>query len=370
MEKISRKNIKHIDMIPVYQPYFTKKTLKYAHDAIDSTWVSSHGKYLDLATEKLKEITGSKYVLLTNNGTSATHLVACALRYKYPHISDLIVPSNVYVAAWNMFKTTPDFKLWPADSDINTWNMDLTKIPNPDTAYYQGFTGILSIPNLGNPVDYRWIKEVYPKVPIVEDNCEGFLSNDTGKGFAYSVSFFGNKTITSGEGGAFFTDDEDIYNEMNRIRCQGFTDKKFIFNGIGYNYRMTNIAAAILFGQLEIKNEIVDKKKKIFDTYKENLQHPLIHFQCGINHSNWMFGIRVEKNRDLIVEKLANAGIETRPMFPPINMHSHYSEFGDNFPVSKQLYEQVIILPSYPELKKDEILKICDMIKTFLDENN
>ena len=90
-------------MIPIYQPYFNEKNLEYAHKAIDSGWISSQGEYLDLSKNKLKELLGCKRLILTNNGTTATHLLALALKYKHPHITKIIVPNNVYVAAWNSF---------------------------------------------------------------------------------------------------------------------------------------------------------------------------------------------------------------------------------------------------------------------------
>lgn len=361
--------IKHINMtqIPVYKPYLSKRTLNYAKDALDSSWVSSHGKYLIKAEDKLKEISESKFVLLTNNGTSATHLVAHALKMKYPDIDTILVPSNVYVAAWNMFRTIPYYDFYPLDADLNTWNMDLNKVPNLNLPFYQGNIALLVVPNLGNPIDLSEFKKKYPYVPIVIDNCEGFLGSKINS-LASSVSFFGNKTLTSGEGGAFFTDDEDVYKEMDRIRCQGLTKEKFIFDGIGYNYRMTNIQAALLYGQLEDKDEILEKKEEIFNTYKENLKSYNIHFQTvqdGLKHSNWMFGIRFDLPKEdvkRISDNLLKNGIETRPMFPPMYYHSHFKEY-DYFPISQQLYEQVLILPSYPELTKEQVIFISNLIK-------
>jgi len=363
-------------MIPIYKPYFTKDSLKYAHDAIDSTWISSHGKYLSIAEEKLKEITGSKYVILTNNGTSATHLVAHALNYKHPEIIKLIVPSNVYIAAWNMFQTKPDYELYPLDSNLDTWNFDwkseifVNKFNTINAA-------ILAVHNLGNIINVPEIKKKFPRAIIVEDNCEGFLGsyNDMPSGkasLAYSISFFGNKTITSGEGGAFCTDDEEVYNEMNRIRAHGITSTKFVFDGLGYNYRMTNVQAAILFGQLELIDEIKEKKQIIFDRYKKELNHELIHFakkESGVENPNWMMGIRFDLPKDKMDQlqlHLHYNDIETRPMFPPINHHKHYSYYGDGYPVSQRLYESVLILPSYPDLMESEVKHICKTIKNFL----
>lgn len=366
-------------MIPIYKPYFTKESLKYAHDAIDSTWVSSHGKYLNLAEEKLKEITASKYVILTNNGTAATHLVACSLKHKYPDIQRLVVPSNVYIAAWNMFKINPIYDLDPVDANLDTWNFDWDcEYMSFNNFLTRGFkVAVLAVHNIGNIINVPRIKERYPDIPIVEDNCEGFLGKyngmPTGKvSLAYSISFFGNKTITSGEGGAFCTDDEEIYNEMNRVRAHGITSEKFVFNGIGYNYRMTNIQAALLYGQLQMLDEIKEKKKRIFDLYKKELTHELIHFmkeEEGVENPNWMFGARFDLSRDKMQKlqlHLHYNDIETRPMFPPINQHSHYSHFNESFRISRKLYEEVLILPSYPELTETEVKYICKTIKNFI----
>lgn len=364
-------------MIPIYKPYFTKKSLSYAHDAIDSTWVSSHGKYLSLAEEKLKEVTNSKYVILTNNGTSATHLVATALRTKYPNIQNLLVPSNVYIAAWNMFNVNPVFNLIPFDANLNTWNFDWDN--NKFISYANNTadnTAILAVHNIGNVIN---VPEMNKKINniVIEDNCEGFLGtyNDipTGKAsFAYSISFFGNKTITSGEGGAFCTDDENIYNETNRVRAHGITSEKFVFNGLGYNYRMTNIQAALLYGQLELLDEILEKKQAIFNLYKKELQHKLIHFvkeESGVNNPNWMFGVRFDlpkEKMDKLHLHLHYNDIETRPMFPPINYHSHYSYIDEQFINSIKLYETVLILPSYPDLTETDVKYISKTIINFL----
>ncbi len=365
-------------MIPVYKPYFTKKSLSYAHDAIDSTWVSSHGKYLSMAEEKLKEITGSKYVVLTNNGTTATHLVSCGLKYKYPKIDNLIVPSNVYIAAWNMFRTDPKYSLTPVESSIQTWNFDRHRLEFQTLVKNSGEnTGILVVHNLGNIINVPELKKQFPDKVVVEDNCEGFLGayNNMMSGTAslcYSVSFFGNKTITSGEGGAFFTDDEAIYNEMNRVRAHGITSEKFIFDGIGYNYRMTNVQAALLYGQLEIGNEICAMKREVFNWYKNELaDHHLIYFaknEEGVLNPNWMLGVRFDISKEMmdkLILHLHSNDIETRPMFPPMNYHKHYKDLGP-FPISQKLYESVLILPSYPELTRTEVNYICKTIKNFL----
>lgn len=355
-------------MLNVYEPYFTPKSLSYAHDAIDSTWVSSHGKYLSMAEEKLKEITGSKYIILTNNGTSATHLVAHALQYRYAIVIELVVPSNVYIAAWNMMITgEAPFFLKPVDSDWYTWNANYDKLTEAPQAF-------LVVHNLGNIVNVPKLKERFPTSLFIEDNCEGFLGSYSGRpsgtaSIAYSISFFGNKNITSGEGGALGTDDEDIYNWCNSVRAHGATSEKFVFDKLGYNYRMTNVQAALLYGQLEMVEEIKSKKQEIFDLYKKELQHECIEFQRveeGTTNPNWMLGVRV-RTEDIrkFQYHLQTNDIETRPMFPPINFHKHLERYG-SFHVSAALYDSVVVLPSHANLTKTEIKYICKTIKNYL----
>jgi len=360
-------------MINIYEPFLNKENLKFAHDALESTWISSHGKYLNLIKDDLLILNGSKYVLLCNNGTTATHLISIGLKYKYPNIKNLIVPNNVYVAAWNSFLMNPIFNLIPIDSDLDTWNIDLNKLDEKLKIHSPDDTAILIVHNIGNIINVPEIKRKYPEYLIIEDNCEGFLGEYEGyksgsKSLMSSVSFFGNKTMTSGEGGALFTDDKGIFEYLNSVRTQGSTHKKFIFDKLGYNYRMTNLQAAILKGQLESLDKIIERKKLIFGLYKENLSTE-VQFQKEVyntQHSNWMFGIRT-KNADKLSLSLYKQGVETRPMFPPISYHKHLSQFSriSDEVNSEHLYQNCLILPSHPNLQKGEIQYICNLINRY-----
>lgn len=357
-------------MIPIYKPYFNKKNLKHAHNAINSGWVSSQGEYLDLSKNKLKEVLGCKRLILTNNGTTATHLLSIALKYKYPHITKIIVPNNVYVAAWNSFLFDKNYELIPIDADLNTWNFNISNLDK----LIDNNTAILVVHNLGNIVNVPKLKTRFPTTVIVEDNCEGLFGKYNNKYsgtecFASSISFFGNKTITSGEGGAFITNDDDIFNYINIIKNQGQSDIKFIHNKLGYNYRMTNIQAAILYGQLLDLSIIQQLKQNVFKTYKEQLSNiDQITFQqieSNTEHSNWMVGIRVQdvylKNK--VNNILYQNSIDTRPMFYPITEHLHLKHLNCDVTNSKKLNQEIIILPSYPELTQNQIEFITKKIK-------
>lgn len=366
-------------MIPIYQPYFNKKNLEYAHKAIDSGWVSSQGEYLDLSKNKLKELLGCKRVILTNNGTSATHLLSLALKYKYPHINKIIVPNNVYVAAWNSFLFDKNYELIPIDSDLDTWNFDTTKIkPLIDDK-----TAILVVHNIGNVVNVPKLKKEFPNTVILEDNCEGFLGKYDNKytgteSFASSVSFFGNKTITSGEGGAFITNDDDVFEYINKVKSQGQSNEKFIHDVLGYNYRMTNVQAAILYGQMECLSEIKEKKHRIFEKYKSFFRGvsgvSIQQTDPETEHSEWMFGIRFnnlnyddKKNLELYLYK---SGIDTRPMFYEMKKHKYISHISNEDQNSLKLNEQCLIIPSYPQLTNSQVEFISEKIISFVNGNN
>ena len=361
-------------MLPIYQPYLPKDCLKYAHDALDSTWISSQGVYIDKAKDLLKETLGSKYVILINNGTCATHMLALGLKFKYPHIKKIIVPNNVYVAAWNSFLFTDGLELIPVDASVETWNMDSVKIPK-----YGNDTALLVVHNLGNIVDVPVLQRTHPGLLIVEDNCEGVFGKHEGsfsgtKSLMSSFSFFGNKTITSGEGGAVFTQDEELFEYLNSVRGQGQSSVRYIHDKLGYNYRMTNIQAALLYGQLLIQEEIRQRKAEVFDLYKTELgDMEEISFQfleAGTEHAQWMFGVRFN-NFDLNTKRMLELflfenNIETRPMFYPINTHEHLKHIKGDTTVALQLNHQCLLLPSFPELTRSQILTVCRKIKEFV----
>jgi perosamine synthetase len=362
-------------MIPIYKPYLPKHSLKYAHDAIDSTWISSKGIYIEQAKEYLEDFFNVNYVQLVNSGTSATHLLARALLYKHPEIKNLIVPNNVYIAAWNPF-VHEGFNLIPIDADIDTWNFNIDLLPDniPED------TAVLVVHNLGNIINVSELKEKYNTIVFVEDNCEGFGGRYGNQysgtdSLASSLSFFGNKNITSGEGGAFLTNDEELYECAKLVHGQGQSSKdRYIHNTLAFNYRMTNIQAALLLGQLEMFSEIKDRKEVIFEYYRKRFSEidgvEVQKIQDNTSHSNWMMGIRITGNgsykpiRDSLIER----GVDSRPIFYPMSFHSHlnnYSNAQDEY-VSCQLSEECLMLPSFPELSRDEQDHIIISIENYI----
>lgn len=366
-------------MIPVYKPYLPAGSLKYAHDALESTWLSSTGKYIAMAQERLQTLLGAKYVIPLNNGTSACHLVAKVTRNVSGN-RNIIVPNNVYIAAWNAFLFDNNWTLVPVDADINTWNYDLDKL---DLAIKKenNCATILIVHNIGNIINVAKLQKIYPNCTFVEDNCEGFLGFYEGHfsgtaSFASAISFFGNKNITSGEGGAFITNDEEAYLFARCVQGQGQSDKKFIHAELGYNYRMTNIQAAILCGQLDILPTIQYMKEEIFYCYRmaftDRDDIKIQSIAPNTKHANWMFGVRVPKqsNYEIAEDYFKKNDIEIRPMFYPMFEHqylkTHPNVYGTDCSIAEQLNKECFILPSYPELSSIEQSYIINTVNNYV----
>lgn len=367
--------------IPIYKPYLPKKSLSYAHDAIDSTWLSSQGKYIKMAQEKLQELLDVKYVLPLNNGTSACHLMAKSL-YKKINTNDkhaILVPDNVYAAAWNAFLFDKNYELISIKTDLNTWNFDLKDLDNKLILYPEA--SVLIVHNIGNVINVPELQKKYPDTMFVEDNCEGFLGKYNGKysgteSFASAISFFGNKHITSGEGGALITNDENTYLYTKCVQSQGQSNKRFIHSELGYNYRITNIQSAILYGQLDVIPQILTLKNDIFTKYRNALkdrEDVLIQkVETNTEHSNWMFGVRVPGNPsyEITEDYFKNNGIEIRPMFYPITEQKYIIDNADVFLSdcnnAALLNKESFILPSFPELSKAEQKHILKTLEDYV----
>lgn len=364
-------------MIKIYDPYLNEKTKKYAHDAIESGWISSQGEYIQKATEKLGEILNTKNLFLVSNGTTGMHCVSKAINLRYPNINTLVVPNNSYVAAWNAFLYDEKFKLISVDADLDTWNYDLQELFELLEKSDLESTALLCVHNLGNIINIQKIKEKFPNLAIVEDNCEGLFGKYNNKysgtdSFASAVSFFGNKTITCGEGGAVIVNDEEVLKYLKSFINQGNTNKRFIHDKIAQNYRMTNIQAALLYGQLESLDEILPLKKELFETYTKAFKDleciQLQNIEDNTIPANWMFGIRFSNG--ITYEKafnfLQNKGIDSRPMFYSHEKHNYLNNkiitYNTN-DTAKKINETAIIIPSSPSLTNKEKNYIIESIK-------
>lgn len=364
-------------MIPVYRIYKTKNTKKYLEKVVEDNWYSHGGYFYDYAKSMLKDRLGVKHVLLTNNGTTATHLLAKILKNKRS-IKNIVTQNGSYVAAWNSFLFDSDMTIDIADLDINTWNVDRTELLNMLTQSSPEETAVLLVHNIGNPVEFD-----SGDFLTVEDNCEGLFGRyygcrPTGTNcLASSVSFFANKNITCGEGGAIATNDEESYLYAASVHGQGQSSKRYVHDKLGYNYRMTNLAAAVLCSQLEQIDEILEKKNDLFSFYRSSLSSVdgiyLQKTESDCVHSNWMFGMRVEgSNYDVAEGFFRDRGVEIRPMFYPASSHTHIKSLINNHKVriskediATKLNQECVIIPSYPDLTPGEREHIVEVVKSY-----
>lgn len=355
-------------MHKLYTPYIPESSRIYAKEAIDSGWISSLGKYPKEASKLLAEKMGVKYALLANNGTSATHLTTISLKKFFPNVNTIIVPSACYVAAYNSLHYEGYKDIIASDLDLDTWNMSINENDiNENTA-------IMAVHNLGGVINIPNLKKEY-SAPIIEDNCEGFFGSYDGfpsgsKSFCSSLSFFGNKNITTGEGGAFLTNEKDVYEYALKVHGQGQTNQRYIHDTLGYNYRMTNIQAALLLGQLEEYDFILSEKRRIFKRYQENLKdQELISLQSpeeGSSHSLWMFAARFKLSKSYTESEsfFYKEGIETRPMFYSYDKQKHLTIRGPH-KNSDALQNQIVIFPSHIALTNSDVDYICDRIISY-----
>jgi len=367
-------------MIPIYTPNILSYTSS-AKNAIDSGWISNHGEYVKKATDKLSEILNVKHVILMANGTCATHCLFLALKHKHPNLEKIYVPNNCYVAAWNsVFMEYEQSIVEVMKMNLNSWNIDTSEeyINSLDKN-----SAVLIVHNLGNIINVPRLKRLRPDLIFVEDDCEGLFGKYEGgysgtseSTLCSSVSFYGNKTITTGEGGAFLTNDDDVYNFIVKAYSQGLSSKRYLHDAHAYNYRMTNIQAAFLYDQLNDIGNILSKKGSVFKRYNalfENLMQDgkiqLFAKEENTENANWMYAVRIIDNKvdiDQTYRFLSENGMDSRPFFYPINSHDHLKNITFNDDTSYKLNKEVIMIPSSPDITLYEQEQVVNILHKFI----
>lgn len=358
--------------IPVYQPTLTGNEKKYVDDCIETSWISSKGKYNDMFSKMFSNYIGTQYGTTVVNGTLALHLALLALGIGEG--DEVILPSLTYIASANAVRYT-GAKVVFADSKEDSWQLDPNDIEHRITDRTKA---IMPVHLYGHPCDMDSIIELAKKhhLFVIEDCAEAIGSEYKGRkvgtfGDIAAFSFFGNKTITCGEGGMIVTNDKTLYERAIHIKGQGLAaHREYWHDIIGYNYRMTNIAAAIGVAQLEQVESFVNRKIQIANMYKEKVSGlPIrVHEAIGdVKHTYWMVSIVCEylDDRDKLRDFLKKGGVETRPTFYPIHTMPMYSEKYQRLPIAEKLGWSGMNLPSYPSLKDEEVYYVCDLIRKF-----
>ena len=362
-------------LIPVYRPSLGETEKRYVNEALDSTWISSKGPFLDRFEHDFPAYLGAAYGVAVNNGTTSLHLALAALGLGPG--DEVIVPTFTYVASVNAITYTGATPVF-VDSEPEFWNLDPALIESLITER----TKAIEVVHLyGHPADMDPILEVARRhgLAVIEDAAEAHGAQYRGRKVgtladAASFSFFGNKVITTGEGGMVVTDDEAFAEKCRHLRGQGVSPTRTYWHDVvGFNYRMTNIAAAIGCAQLERIDQVIDAKRRIAGWYRERLENvPGLVFQREAQWADavwWMVSILVDPGvRDELMEFLRTNGVDSRPFFHPAHQLPMY-ERPLAYPVAERLGASGINLPSFPDLTEAEVDQVCGLVTRFMSDH-
>ena len=366
-------------MIPVCEPSLIGRELKYVKRCIKTNWISSSGEYINLFEKKFAEFCNTKYAVSCNNGTTAIHLALESLGIGPG--DEVIIPDFTMIATANAVIYT-GAKPVLVDSEKKTWNIDSSKIEEKITKRTKA---IIPMHTYGHPVDMDPIIELAHKynLYIVEDAAEAHGAEYKGKkiGSLSNIgcfSFYANKIITTGEGGMIVTDDEKLAERARLLKNHGFGKERFLHSDLGFNYRMTNIQAAIGLAQMENINNFVNMRRRNAALYNKYLSKipgiTLPPEEPWAKNVYWMYGILIEPEFGMSMpelrEELEKRGIETRAFFIPMHSQPVYKKkdprFPDTkgkYPVSDELSKKGFYLPSASTLKKFQIRYIAKTIR-------
>ena len=367
--------------IPVAQPSIGSLELEYATEAISSSWISSRGPYINSVERKFESIFDVKHAIFVSNGTVALHLALIALDIAQG--DEVICPTLTYIAPVNAITyvgATPVF----VDCNSSDWCLDAQLVEDAITSRTKA---IMVVHTYGQVAQMDALLALSRRhgIPIIEDSAETIFGTYQGQmtGTMDAIgtfSFFGNKVLTSGEGGLVVTNDDELASKVRLYMNQGASQsKKYLHEVIGYNYRGTNVQAAILQAQLERRSEIMDARWKIYRQYEERLGNiegiQLQREFLSRCRSPWLFSLLVAQRdetntRDALSIYLEQNGIESRPFFFPIHKLPPYRHLyipDENFTNSLNLADEGINLPTFFDLTPNQVDLICTLIIDFLN---
>src|SRR6266853_1186785 len=359
--------------IPISRPSVTKREIEYVNDALKSGWISSLGKYIPMFEEKFARYCGTKFAVATSNGTVALHLALVA--FGIGEGDEVIVPDLTFVATANAVKYT-GATVVAVDIEATTLCIDPDKVRQAITDKTKA---IIPVDLYGHPADMKEISKIAEEhdVLVIEDAAEAHGAEVRGRkvgslGDCAIFSFYGNKIITSGEGGMITTHDEAFFERARRLRDHAMSkEKRYWHAEIGFNYRITNLQAALGVAQLERIDEILQQKMQIFRWYKDGLSDfegvKLNYCADWAKNVYWMICLEIEGfaegERDSLIAELREAGVDTRPYFYPLSELPMYKNQKYDTPVTHSVYSRGVTLPTYYGLSEVEVREICIEVK-------
>jgi perosamine synthetase len=361
-------------VIPVYQPYLCGREREYVDQCLTSLWIAK-GDFTTRFETQFAQRLGDCHATTVCNGTAALHLALLALGIGSG--DEVLVPTLTYIASVNMIAhvgATPVL----VDSAASTWQIDPEDLRYKITSRTRA---VLAVHLYGQPCEMEEVARICKenRLWLVEDCAEAFGSAYRGQnvgtfGDIATFSFFGNKTITTGEGGMVVSRSADLLHKVIHLKGQGVSPvREYWHDVLGFNYRMNNICAAIGLAQIEKADEILEKKRHIAEWYQDMLNDaPLeLHREAqGTLHSYWLCSAlaATERTRDALRIHLRECGIETRPVFHPAHTMPVYSSTL-HFPVAESISRRGLSLPSYPALTEELVAQVCDSIREFYSDH-
>jgi perosamine synthetase len=367
-----------MEKIPVCEPLLGDGELKNVLDAVKTGWISGKGRYVAKFEDGFAKYCGAAHGITTTSGTTALHLAMLALGIGKG--DEVIVPDFTMIAPANAVVYVGAKPVW-VDAEARTWNIDPNKI---DEKITEKTKAILAVHTYGHPADMDPIMKIARErgLLVIEDGAEAHGAEYKGKkvgclGDAGCFSFYANKIITTGEGGMVVTNDDKVAEGARLFKDLYFDkERRYIHKRIGFNYRMTNVQAAIGVAQLERIDELVDKRRRTAHLYNSLLKGikgitlpPEAEWSKNVY---WMYTIMVGDgfgmDRDGLKEGLEKNGIDTRFTFSPMHRQPCFTEMGFpgsdmDFKVAEELSRNGLYLPSGPALSEDQISHVCGVIK-------
>ena len=360
---------------PIMEPYLGGNELAYVTECVETNWISSQGKFVDQFENAISTYVGAPYAVAVSNGTVALHLALEA--FEIGQGDEVIVPDLTFAASVNSILhagATPVL----VDICEDTWSIDPTAI---EDAITEDTKAIMPVHLYGQPCDMDRISAIAKKydLRVIEDAAEAIGSTHRGEpvgaiGDAGCFSFFGNKTVTTGEGGIVLFKDEQVYQRAVQLRDHGMSpSKRYWHEYVGYNYRMTNLQAAVGVAQMERIDEIIERKIEIGELYKKNLNTvDGITLPVEIDdrtNTHWLFTALIDKefgiNRHELIGKMKQNGIDLRPVFYPLHEMPVYKEYGrGSYDQATKIAYHGISFPSSLTLSDKDIEEISNVFKS------
>jgi len=360
-----------LKMIPIYKPFLDANDRASICDAFDSGWVSSKGDKILQFERNFSHYVGTKFGTSTSNGTTALHLALSALGIG--RNDEVIVPDFTFVSPINAV-IYQHARPVLVDAEHLTWGIDPDKIRKHITRRTKA---IIAVHIYGNSARIEEISEIAKEnnIYLIEDCAESIGAKYNGKkvgtfGDISCFSFYGNKIITTGEGGMCLTNNGDLDEKMKILRDHGMNPtNRYWHDVVGYNYRMTNLQAALGVSQLSKIDEILSKKRRIAQIYSENLSSEIIlqNSDPPMESVFWLYSIlfKDDSQRKEVIKALKKSDIESRSFFYPAHIMPPYRDLTfdpEDLKVSMNLSQRGINLPSYPSLPEDDVLFISNII--------